>query len=334
MGWAGRIAADQEPGSRLMDDPCLDELQLGRFRPEDDDYLAAVHLAAGLAPEDSDTRVHPHVASLLAPASVDAPRVDLVFGAHVDGALRCAAMALVDRGQAGLVMVAPCSHGAAPVVLDAQVQAARAGGLKLLEAIVLPGDRDAATCLAAAGYRRLTELLYLRARPRNEPPLPTSAGLEWRSFTTDRAGLFERALERSYEQSHDCPELSALRSAADALAGHRAAGVFDPSLWWVALRDGEPVGVILLTRLAGALGLELVYMGASVGARGTGVGDALLHRCFTCVRSRGARAVTLAVDSRNIPARRLYERWGFFEVGVRAAWITNPYKRSEIEPRA
>lgn len=333
MDWAGRVAADQEPGSRLMDDPCPDEVQLGQFRPEDDDYLAAVHLAAGVAPEGG-ARVHPHVASLLAPTSDDAPQVDLVFGGHVDGALRCAAMALVDRGYAGLVMAAPWSHRAAPAVLNAQIQAAHTRGVKLLEALVLPGDNDAATCLNAAGYRRLTELLYLRARPRDEPPRRPPVDLEWRCFTSDRVGLFERALERSYEQSHDCPELSALRSAVDALAGHRAAGVFDPSLWWVALRDEEPVGVILLARLAGTSGLELVYMGTSVGARGVGVGDALLHRCFTCALSRGARAVTLAVDSRNFPARRLYERWGFFEVGVRAAWITSPCEHSGIPPRA
>jgi len=206
--------------------------------------------------------------------------------------------------------------------------------VKLLEALVLPGDNDAATCLNAAGYRRLTELLYLRARPRVEPAPRPSVDIEWRCFTSDRIGLFERALERSYEQSHDCPELSSLRSAADALAGHRAAGAFDPSLWWVALREEEPVGVILLARLAGMSGLELVYMGTSVGARGVGVGDALLHRCFTCALSRGARAVTLAVDSRNLPARRLYERWGFFEVGVRTAWITSPCTRSGISPRA
>ena len=50
----------------------------------------------------------------------------------------------------------------------------------------------------------------------------------------ERAGIFERAIERSYEQSLDCPELSELRTVQDALAGHRAAGTFDASLWWVS----------------------------------------------------------------------------------------------------
>jgi len=191
----------------------------------------------------------------------------------------------------------------------------------------MPGDSDAAGSLLGAGYRRLTSLIYLRARPRRPACRSVASGLAWVSFTPERASLFERALALSYEQSHDCPELSALRTPADALAGHRASGVFDPSLWWVALRDGDPVGVILLARLAGARGLELVYMGASVGARGIGVGDALLERGFECALDQGVTSVTLAVDRRNGPARRLYERWGFVEVGVREAWITSPLRR-------
>ena len=108
----------------------------------------------------------------------------------------------------------------------------------------------------------------------------------------------------------------------DVLLGHRHTGLADPEgLWHLALRGGEPVGLILLAGVHHRSCLEVVYMGVSADARGQQVGDALLSLAFDIGRRRGVRTLTLAVDSTNAYARRLYERNGFVEMARRRAWI-------------
>jgi ribosomal protein S18 acetylase RimI-like enzyme len=131
-------------------------------------------------------------------------------------------------------------------------------------------------------------------------------------------------LERSYAQSLDCPELTGVRTTSDVLAGHRATGEFDPGLWSVAMRGEEPVGILLLAPIPNASIAELVYCGVAQPARRKGVAHALLLRALTLTRSVSATSLTLAVDHRNVPARRLYDRWQFVPFAARAAWIATP----------
>lgn len=56
-------------------------------------------------------------------------------------------------------------------------------------------------------------------------------------------------------------------------------------------------------------------MAVLAGARGRGVGHALLDACVGQVRDRGWRAVSLSVEDGNDVARNLYERAGFEVVG-------------------
>lgn len=60
-----------------------------------------------------------------------------------------------------------------------------------------------------------------------------------------------------------------------------------------------------------------VAIGVAAGARGQGVGSALLGALLAIAREQGYRAVGLSVDRRN-PARRLYERHGFRDAGLSA----------------
>ncbi len=301
--------------------PC--DVQL--LTPADSLYLAAVHMALDAPPPTDPDNPDPKVARLLDPTPGDEPKLDLVAAGIDRGRLVTATVALVSPGRAALVSVSRCGpQDVIAATLQTQARAAWQQGLRLLEILVVPGTPADQAVLQAADYRPLTTLVYLRGRADAVPRRPTTNELEWRSYTPQTAGIFERAIERSYEQSLDCPELSELRTVQDALAGHRAAGTFDSSLWWVAILNGEPVGVILLSRLPSQTGLELVYMGTAPAARGRGVGDALLERGFHCAAAAGATRVALAVDARNTHARRLYKRWGFAEVGVRDAWIASP----------
>jgi ribosomal protein S18 acetylase RimI-like enzyme len=68
-------------------------------------------------------------------------------------------------------------------------------------------------------------------------------------------------------------------------------------------------------------GAELVYLGLSPQARGNGIARTLLmHGMHACSAAR-FRTISLAVDSRNSPARKLYAALGFTRVSSRAALV-------------
>ena len=56
-------------------------------------------------------------------------------------------------------------------------------------------------------------------------------------------------------------------------------------------------------------------IGVAAGARGRGIGTALLNALLTLAQEQGYRAVSLSVDRQN-PACRLYERMGFRDAGI------------------
>ena len=83
-------------------------------------------------------------------------------------------------------------------------------------------------------------------------------------------------------------------------------------------------------RIVGYLGLWLMVDEAHIVAIAThpeyrrrGIGERLLARALELAREREARAVTLEVRVSNLPAQRLYEKFGFRRVGVRRRYYTD-----------
>jgi mycothiol synthase len=84
---------------------------------------------------------------------------------------------------------------------------------------------------------------------------------------------------------------------------------FDPSLWFVARRDGEVVGFSFCGRNEG-LG-RVGEIGVVRAFRGLGLGYALLTYSFEKLRARGATELVLDVDADNVTsALRLYRKAG------------------------
>lgn len=222
------------------------------------------------------------------------------------------------------------------LVLEAACLGAQArlgGALRLAQCLPEPSEHWAADALAAAGFMRIAELAYLHRDLAIPVPSDTPDGSDaWPAGVTVRPvhgaapgepdhDLLLAALERSYQNTLDCPELCGLRETSDVLASHRAAGVFDPSLWWLVLRRGEPHGCLLLNPGHDGHSVELVYVGLSPELRGSGLGRSLLFHGLRAARRRGARLMSCAVDRRNTPALRLYEFTGFEEVAARVAFV-------------
>ncbi|MFQ5414707.1 MAG: GNAT family N-acetyltransferase [Phycisphaerae bacterium] len=311
------------------------QLDVLRLDPDHPDRIRALNLifhgdAGRYAHGGSRPRPTPPVAHLLTHVRRTDTSIDLLFGAYRRDRLVSASVALASPGGAGLVFTSLDGAGSAArqgieVTLTALCERAWATGLSLLEVLFVPEASANAPILQRAGFRFLTRLLYLERR--TDRPVPQhagAAGLTWLPFSSDRESLFCAALEQSYVQSLDCPGLKGLRATPAVLAGHRAVGEHDPDLWWVALRNGAPCGVLLLTRIPTMHALEIVYMGVAQPARGTGVGDALLARAALLARQESAKRLSLAVDRGNTPARALYARWGFAQTGRRDAWIASP----------
>ena len=267
--------------------------------------------------------------TVLSPEQLD--RCDVVCW-NRGGTMRAAWVALDAPGAAAMILGHSMSSDGVPPEVTTNalrwlVDRGSTRGVRLFEILLetRAGGTARTGALVAAGFRRLTQLVYLQG-PVAAPHVAGAASLTWRSYSLDAEDDFLKALESSYLQSLDCPELTGLRSTAEALAGHRAAGPFDPGLWWVARRDGAPVGVLLGSRLPDLPAVEIVYLGVAQPARGTGVADALMARAARLARSESANMLTLAVDVRNAPALRLYARWGLCEYQRRDAWIATPHQ--------
>ncbi|MEZ6234009.1 MAG: GNAT family N-acetyltransferase [Phycisphaerales bacterium] len=203
--------------------------------------------------------------------------------------------------------------------------------IALIQALVESGQDWYRSALARAGFVSVGRLLYLR-RSNNaarEAPRDWPAGVSVVPIASlgDRAAQ-DRALidclDRSYEGTLDCPELCGVRETPDILASHRACGKHDPSLWWVAVERGRAIGCALFNPYPDQGSIELVYLGLVPEARGRGLGERLARHGLASLPRRAFTRVACAVDERNAPARRLYDRLGFTRFDTRDAYIRRP----------
>lgn len=230
------------------------------------------------------------------------------------------------------------------------------GGFALAQALLEPRETEAIVAFRAAGFTQVGDLAYLRRiapAPTTSPPaVRVPEGFQVRSIAALQAAgtpqteidrLLIAALDRSYIDTSDCPELCGMRSTADVLASHRAVGRYDPALWWLFTLADRPEGCLLLSVSPEQDSVELVYLGLSPVLRGRGLGAWVLHHGLRVVHGRatagedpgfvdpsqpvptrnlvGGGGVTCAVDTRNEPAIRLYRRLGFQRFAVRVPLV-------------
>ncbi|MEX1224551.1 MAG: GNAT family N-acetyltransferase [Pirellulales bacterium] len=194
-------------------------------------------------------------------------------------------------------------------------------GVTMAQALLSARDDQAAGTLSAAGYRHLTDLEYLVCLLRPKPFAEHRRQMEYEVYSDRNHARFCGVLERTYQHSLDCPELDGLRGIEDVLVGYRNTGVFHPSRWMILRQEDRDVGCLLLADHPDQDQWELVYLGIVPEARGHGLGFEAV--CFATRLAYGARRyqMVLAVDSRNAPARGVYERAGFVEWDRRQVFL-------------
>jgi len=197
------------------------------------------------------------------------------------------------------------------------------------QTLVSENEQWAHSACIEAGMRSVGTLDYLRKpvtlADLTGPPPNWPGGIEVRamdSIQADRSLLIE-ALEGSYEQTLDCPELCGLRSMEDVVDSHMATGEFDPSRWHLVFKDGQPAGCCLLSHCPPNNTVELVYIGIAPIARGLGLGQSLLTHAIGSLGPMDITEVTCAVDNRNAPALRIYDAMGFERFDARVGFVSS-----------
>jgi len=238
-----------------------------------------------------------------------------------------AALAVASPGRVGMVFYSPLAgpgtepQCVAPLVREAS-RSALNSGLAFVQSLVVPGRDGATAMLASAGFERLAELIYMRMAISSARAEGGGRRYTWRSYRKFRQAELESVILGTYEDSLDCPRLCGLRSLSDVIAGHKASGVFSPRSWWIVEHAGRPAGCILVNgSTADAQTMEVAYMGVVRAFRGRGVGRTMLRRAARWARRRRRRVLTVAVDSENVYAKRVYVQEGFLETDRRVAWI-------------
>ncbi len=200
------------------------------------------------------------------------------------------------------------------------VDEAATRGVQLVQGMVVPEWAEEGLIYSAAGFRHLAQLIYMQANVYADDHAPPH-NLTWVTYGSETHAMFARVVEETYQNSLDCGSLNGIRHIEDILASHQATGQFDPQVWQIGMQQNEPVGTVLLGFIEEQPAYELAYMGCLPPWRGRGYGSSLLAQAFSLARARGVVSMNVSVDEKNLPARKLYESFGFREVMRRDVWI-------------
>jgi ribosomal protein S18 acetylase RimI-like enzyme len=250
-----------------------------------------------------------------------------IFVADTSEGLAWAVLPMLSPGRTMLLMGASVRfagefYPAVRQVMERVCRLFAARGVQLAQALLDPSDPLSIQTYMDSGFERMAELIYLHRALRRAPAPPSlPAAFQLRTYSEQTHPAFAAAIIASYENSLDCPPLNGLRDVEDIIAGHKSAGEFDPADWFVLMHHEEPVAVLLLSRTIHGDAMELVYLGISPQARGHGLGDHLMRVATHRVIERKIRRMTLAVDSVNAPALRLYHRHGLQRVASKLAMM-------------
>ena len=206
---------------------------------------------------------------------------------------------------AGGLVLAARDEATADVLLGRAVERAREQGFASLQLDVLNRDEQHARLVRVHPFELQTDVLTMwRGLRGNEPEPDWPAGISARTFEAADASSVHALLDEAYRgwDTHYVP--LAHPDWVPLMTGDIE---FDPTVWWLAERDGELVGCALWWS-SGWLKDIVVRQ----SERGRGLGSSLLRQGCAEFARRGKQRVGLKVDASNpTGAPQLYERLGF-----------------------
>jgi mycothiol synthase len=243
-------------------------------------------------------------------------------GSNLLGAMVCLPVA----GASALIWPPQAACGGVPHeiedrLLNYAIPWLRQAGAKLGQTLLGQDEMHLAASLERHGFVHITSLFYLRHNLRFSARPTAAPALTYQTYSACDRTVFHRTLLHSYEQTQDCPEVNGIRTLQEIVEGHQAQGFHDPTRWWLAFQAGDPVGVLLTAEISEWQGWDLSYVGVVPEARRRHIGRELTRKALEEARAAGASQVTLAVDTRNSPASRLYRSLGFESFDRREVYL-------------
>lgn len=159
-----------------------------------------------------------------------------------------------------------------------------------------------------------------RAEPPRSAVTIRIAGLD---DATTVADLAARTFRQAFETQNDPTDMAAY--IATAFGGEQIRSeLADPNATYLlaAIGDDPPTGYAKLrtgktdASVRGPTPVEIERIYVEQRGIGTGIGSALMRRCFEEATARGHQTVWLGVWERNEHAIAFYRRWGFVAVGT------------------
>ncbi|MEM8757339.1 MAG: GNAT family N-acetyltransferase [Planctomycetota bacterium] len=225
-------------------------------------------------------------------------------------------------------------HAARVACIKAAASACRPPEIHLVQALPSPEEPWADRALAEAGFVSAGELAYLERSRRSADargPAPSwPEGITAAPIDRCPPAMLRDALDASYEDTLDCPELFGLRSTDDIIESHRAVGTPHRGLWQIFTDADGACGCMMVSETADAGVSELVYLGLARRVRGRGLASCALRSAILGMELLGIQRLVCAVDRRNTPARRLYEKLGFREFSSRHAYVSSSRDRPGV----
>ncbi len=197
-------------------------------------------------------------------------------------------------------------------------------GAEIAIVFVENGESSADVDLENAGFRHLSDLLYLVAE---ETVFPMEPGRSLLAFVPLACAelpepgeidipnkAFREMTElvgRTYEGTRDFPELCGVVPTEEILRGYQFEGVVRPELWFSVRFEGKNIGSLILTDQPDMQHLELTYMGIVPEERGKRYAQAIVQYALYTARRLNRRLLIVSVDAQNEAALRAYLRSGF-----------------------
>jgi ribosomal protein S18 acetylase RimI-like enzyme len=207
----------------------------------------------------------------------------------------------------------PFAAEAARELLAAAGRRADEQGTVFMQCLLDPTDLAGREVLEQGNVPYVTDLILLSRSLKAELPPRAVTDLSVETWSSAANSRFAALVASTYAGTLDCPVLASRRTGEESLESHRATGTFHPRAWRIYRREGAETGVLLLSEHADRNVWEVAYLGVVPGARGQGIGKAILCDGLTLAAESGGKAMEIAADAGNAPALRLYRAVGFVE---------------------